>query len=199
MRKQVNKKTLCGMMIVGLMTILFMMGCSENAPMSNSYDAWVPPPPLTAEHLATALPAGYRPVYCSVNNNGMAVESNDTYKEELIRVNHDKEVHLGDYKVKVWRECFHEDILLTMTIQDLTVMAIDFGPHPYQFDAPVRIKIKYHDHVPPGQARDSLATLYWNGYTQLYEDVSQENDTSHGEMMAWTDHFSRYVIATRCY
>jgi hypothetical protein len=33
----------------------------------------------------------------------------------------------------------------------------------------------------------------------LYEDVSQENDTSHGEMMAWTDHFSRYVIATRCY
>jgi hypothetical protein len=196
MKTNCRAKLQLGLMVVGLLTIVLMIGCSEMGPTSSNEAVWVPPPPMTPEHIADAFPLGYTPVYCSENSNGMTTESDTLFRQQFIHNNEDKEVSLDHFKVKVWDECIHEDILLTMTIPSPNVFAIDFGPHPYQFDSPVRIKIDYHSHIPFGPARDALTTLYWNGYTQTYEFVQFTNDTDHGIITAWTNHFSRYVIAT---
>jgi hypothetical protein len=45
----------------------------------------------------------------------------------------------------------------------------------------------------------NMAIFYWNGFTQEYELISSSVNLYMQMITGYTDHFSRYVIATTSY
>ena len=74
---------------------------------------------------------------------------------------------------------------------------VDFYPHPYQFNGHVRIWIDLtYVQLPPGVHWWDIEMFYVNDNGE-YERYWGYVDEQARQYIAWTDHFSRYILAIR--
>ena len=199
MKTKARKKIVLGTLLIGTMGLVFMIGCAGNSPMSADSGVWIAPPPMTETHIASCIPEGYSFLRRSSSYNGMEIETGDSlHIEQLIYADVGGSVQLDLYKVMIHHHALHEDIVVSIDVPNSGILACDFGPHPYQFDNVVRLKLSYLEaDIPPGVEEEDLCILYWNGFTQEYEFISGDVNTNANKIEGYTDHFSRYVIANR--
>jgi hypothetical protein len=195
--KTMYLKIRLGLVVGGLMTILLLVGCSDVGPTSSS-NVWVAPPPMTADHIASGVAEGVSFLCRDASHNGIHVETGDSlHVERLIHASGGGTVHCAGYRVHIPAWSIHEDIVVSIDVPNTEVLACDFGPHPYNFDWTIYLRISYGDvQLPEGVSPQDLELWYWNGYTQQYEYICNWNNTWAEWMLGFTDHFSRYVIAT---
>ena len=101
--------------------------------------------------------------------------------------------------VRIGPEVLIEDVLVTMLVPDPDYAVVDYGPHPYDFASDVQIELSYKcaDLIQLGVEPEELVIMYWNEVLGEYELVPTYLNARENKLYSSTDHFSRYIIATR--
>ncbi len=90
-----------------------------------------------------------------------------------------------------------EDRTVTVSTPNPGYAIVDFYPHPYRFNGHVKIWIDLrYVQLPPGMQWWQIQMFYLDDNGQLvpYWGYVDENARQY---IAWTDHFSRYIIGRR--
>ena len=212
---EATKSTLRGTILLVLSFSLFalIIGCSNNSPFSvdnSSID--IPPPPLTGENIANGPAPGYSYLPLEVTEifGGIAVDG-PMYTEQVVFDDQGGAVYFpssggigfGSQVMDWWHgviidaDDIHETIRVSMLVPDPSIAAVDFGPHPYQFDGEVRIELVY---TPSnleliGATPRDLVIMWWNNTVGEYQPIPSTLNQRENKLYGFTDHFSRYIIA----
>ena len=94
-------------------------------------------------------------------------------------------------------EDINENVLIEITIPNLEQGILDFSPHPYEFQNDIELEFSYafSDLVELGFVAQDLVIMYWDEINGNWEIVNSELLENEQKIIAYTDHFSRYVIA----
>ncbi len=178
---------------------LLLGGCSKNAvsPASGNSDIygslnWAPPPSDLA-NIDHFLPPGYH-VMRSPASSGMQVER-VLYREKRLYRHHNGEqrIRRGGYGAYFPEGSVPYNFTAEMYVPDNHEPVVDFLPHGTFFRSNIRVVIPF-DSVGLNDG-DVVSIFYWNGETQCYEAMPGTVDTENHRVIAYTDHFSRYLIA----
>lgn len=196
-----------------LSLLALIIGCSNDSPFSvdnSSID--IPPPPLTAANLANGPAPGYSylPLDVSEIYDGITVDG-PMYTEQLVFDDRGGAVYFpmstnsgfGTMCMDWWHgvvinaDDIHESIRVSLLVPDPSIAAIDFGPHPYQFDGEVRIELAYTSSTLEliGATPRDLVIMWWNNVEGEYQTIPTALNQHQNKLYGYTDHFSRYIIA----
>jgi hypothetical protein len=94
-------------------------------------------------------------------------------------------------------EDINEDVLIEIAISDLEHGILDFSPHPYQFQNDIELEFSYafSNLILLGFSPQDLVIMYWDENSETWQAINFELRESEQKIIAYTDHFSRYVIA----
>jgi hypothetical protein len=104
-------------------------------------------------------------------------------------------VRLGLHDYIVPAGAIHEDRLFTLAYASLTGVAVDCGPSPYSFDAPVRLELSYlgTQYALP-RADPSRLQIWYAAPDGQFIALASHVDRSRMIVWAEVDHFSRYIL-----
>lgn len=187
------------LLILGILALLIITGCSsENNPVAASEPQGTdnPYPVLTTEQIENGLIPGYQVLTIDARAMEREVSLDDRSSLFIRRTvggtvsNRNSGTQIGAWQL--W-----EDRTVTVETPNPGYAIVDFYPHPYRFNGHVKIWIDLtYVQLPPGMRWDQIQMFYQDedgGYQQFWGYV----DTAARQYVAWTDHFSRYIISCR--
>jgi len=199
--------------MIAMIMLGVMMGCSNQSPMAVSDNIAIPPPPLTEENIA-AGPApgyGYLPMDISQIYSGM-ITDRPMYTQQLLRAGLGGSVYFPApfalpglpmfmtwwHGVTIPSTALHEDVMITMLVPDPNFAVVDYGPHPYSFDSDIQVELSYQcaNLIQIGVQPEQLVIMYWNETVGQYEEILTFLNRTDLKLFGRTNHFSRYIIAT---
>jgi hypothetical protein len=213
------KATLRGTLLLLLSFSLIVMfaGCSSDGSFPiNSPSTGIQPPPLTEENLAAGPAPGYSYLNIDVTSlfPGMSAE-NPMLTQRLLFPGIGGSVYFPDplsgiggqtqpvpmdwwHGVYVPPDAIRESVMIGMCVPNPTVAAVDFSPHPYQFERIIRVELSYHGSnlAQMGATPQDLVIMWWNENLGEYQEIPTQLNARAEKLYGITDHFSRYIIAS---
>jgi hypothetical protein len=185
------------LLILGMLTILTIAGCSsDNNPVAaaepqgtdNPYPVW------TTQQIENDLIPGQQVL--TLDTRAMGRDNNlDTRTSLFIRRTAGGTVANSNSGTTIGAWQLWEDRTVAVETPNPGYAIVDFFPHPYHFNGHVKIWIDLtYVTLPAGVRWDQLEMYYLaeDGTLQRYWGYV---DTTARQYVAWTDHFSRYIIS----
>jgi hypothetical protein len=181
---------------LGILTILSLSGCSSDRfPLASRETpaANTTYPVLTDEQIENGLIPGFQVLRVDARAYGHDGTLDDQTSRLIRRIpggtvsHRNNGVQIGGWQL--W-----EDQIVTVSTPNPGYAIVDFYPHPYRFNGSVRVWLDLtYMQLPPGMRWDQLAMFY------VDDDGSMQRhwgyvDLKARQYVAWTDHFSRYIV-----
>lgn len=153
--------------------------------------SYEPYPPISHEDLATLIPG-----YEILTMDARATEGTlDDQTSRFFRRTQGGTVSHRNNGISFQPWQLLQDQTITVSTPDPSLPIVDFYPHPNWFNGHVRIWIDLsHVQLPPGRQWWELVMFYVDDNGN-YERYWGYVDTQANQYVAWTNHFSRYILA----
>ncbi|MBU0508031.1 hypothetical protein KKH27_04250 [bacterium] len=186
---------------LGLGVLLILVGCSsfddpvgtpqaepDAQEQATLYPVW------TDEQIEDLIPGFH---VLTVDSRASGREALDDQSSRFIRRTQGGTVQHRNNGVQIGAWQLWEDRTVTVSTPNPGRAIVDFYPHPYQFNGHVRIWIDLtYVQLPPGRNWWDIQMFYVddNGNLVPYWGYVDEGARQY---IAWTDHFSRYIIGLK--
>jgi hypothetical protein len=213
MGKAKSTLRVAAVLVLCLSASMLWTGCDEIVnQILEGYDLPIPPPPLTEENILGGPMEGYQYLQIDLSSvlNGVSTED-IMFVQQWVYDNEGGSVYFTNPMLsypEVW-DWWHgvvidsndisENVLIEMLMPDIRFAVVEFAPHPYEFDDEIRIELSYaySNIIELGISPRNLEVMCWDEIQGEYQIVPSQLDEENQKIIGRTDHFSRYIIATR--
>lgn len=188
-----------GLILMISIMIMVFAGCSTDTnPVASSEPQAVENPyPVLSEEQINSLIPGYQVLTIDPRAYGRDESGLDDRSSRLIRRTQGGTVAHRNNGVQIGGWQLWEDRTVSVETPNPGHAIVDFYPHPYHFNGHVRIWIDLtYVVLPPGVNWWDLQMFYQDENGNLQQYWGQLDLVNH-QYIAWTDHFSRYIIGAR--
>jgi hypothetical protein len=187
--------------ILSLSALVLLVGCSMDS-------ASVAPQSSSDQSIATSnavIPSdGPAPGYKFIKSQwGLASSSNGTlddpnwFASRALRADQGGMVVTHNIGCNIPNNALPYNMTITVNVPVPGEATVEYGPHPTQFNAPVQLFFDYNTLIlPPGTHIEDLVVFYQED-SGAYDLIGGYIDYTRHLLVAYTNHFSRYIISVR--